>query len=480
MTQSVPSAGTGSDATSFSLAGATNPSIGSGNIFDVIAEAQSTIQGNPSWISAGPSHALAIDGMTVTPQAALSGGYYAELPSGKIQQTSVIPVPGVAGDLTVTDFLIPNSALPSGMNPSEFGQAHYAYRNGEGRIAMPIDANGSFQSLVPPDGYDMPSQSSLQINALASSVWQGIQNSPQTLEQAVAVASDLVAFTNGSIFAHGAQSNLGQSIQSGTFSLDNFLGSLVDSQFGAMFDLASGTNAGITRAGLSFGTSAPLTMLGTAVPLLGADGRMAFEADAAAIDAGRAAEVGSTGTAGGFRVGAGGEAPSTWGLEPGSPAFPRATDRTVLDQMSSPVFPYQACAPTGGCMVLADAGLPYDISTLARQAGTNIEGTEIYDLTSALQNNGLPQTQFRVGTTLDDLRSATSNGGPVLSMMDLSMTDHIVVVDGFAQIPELSAEELVALRDPWHGRSYYTPVSEFSDRFSGVAISPRGWAPPSD
>jgi len=63
----------------------------------------------------------------------------------------------------------------------------------------------------------------------------------------------------------------------------------------------------------------------------------------------------------------------------------------------------------------------------------------------------------------------------------LTYTDHIVVVDGFADIPELSFESLVAIRDPWKGRSYYTPVSEFEKRFKdGVAIFPHGWTPASE
>jgi filamentous hemagglutinin len=88
-----------------------------------------------------------------------------------------------------------------------------------------------------------------------------------------------------------------------------------------------------------------------------------------------------------------------------------------------------------------------------------------------MQENGISAARWQSGLTVEDLAAATSRGHAAIAQLDLSDgASHFVVVDGVTVRPGLSAEPLVAVRDPWNGSQYFAPVSEFQERFVGVGV----------
>ena len=61
----------------------------------------------------------------------------------------------------------------------------------------------------------------------------------------------------------------------------------------------------------------------------------------------------------------------------------------------------------------------------------------------------------------------TTKGHPAVVATRLDRGGHAIVVDG---ITTRQGQKVVAIRDPALGRQYFTPLEEFSDRFSGQAI----------
>jgi RHS repeat-associated protein len=184
-------------------------------------------------------------------------------------------------------------------------------------------------------------------------------------------------------------------------------------------------------------------------------------------------------------------------LEPGNPRstdIPRNTDRLVVNQGDIPVVGQYACGPTSCAMVLDTAGLNYDLDTLIvdTRLAENIQnprlvnGTYDRDLAAVLVDNGLTQARVKRFQSIEALRSATAQGDPAITLMRLDRGPHFVVVDGIttrtyytsAGIPGIPSRlqqipryaEVVAIRDPAGGLPYFTPVSEFSPRWSGIGI----------
>jgi filamentous hemagglutinin len=69
--------------------------------------------------------------------------------------------------------------------------------------------------------------------------------------------------------------------------------------------------------------------------------------------------------------------------------------------------------------------------------------------------------------TIESLTRATAKGDPAIALVDLDRGRHFVVVDG---VTSRQGQKVVAIRDPANGRQYFTPVEEFSERFSGEAV----------
>lgn len=69
------------------------------------------------------------------------------------------------------------------------------------------------------------------------------------------------------------------------------------------------------------------------------------------------------------------------------------------------------------------------------------------------------------------MSEATATGHPAIVRMSLDRGGHAVVVDG---ITIRNGQPVVAIRDPALGRQYFTPVSEFKQKFSGEAIFTNG------
>jgi hypothetical protein len=158
------------------------------------------------------------------------------------------------------------------------------------------------------------------------------------------------------------------------------------------------------------------------------------------------------------------EARTVGNLEPGNPAsvsLPRNGDRLTLNQGTLPT-----CGPTSCAMVLDTAGRQFDLGALISQSGVTASGTTMPRLASILNSNGL-SAQRVLGATVEDLAAATANGNPAIVRMSLDRGGHAIVVDG---VTVRNGAIVVAIRDPALGRQYFTPVDEFSRKFSGEAI----------
>lgn len=75
------------------------------------------------------------------------------------------------------------------------------------------------------------------------------------------------------------------------------------------------------------------------------------------------------------------------------------------------------------------------------------------------------------GVTMESLSEATAKGHPVIVRMSLDRGGHAIVVDG---VTIRNGQPVVTIRDPALGRQYFTPVSEFKQKFSGEVIFTNG------
>ena len=152
-------------------------------------------------------------------------------------------------------------------------------------------------------------------------------------------------------------------------------------------------------------------------------------------------------------------------LEPGNPrssSLPRNGDRLILDQGNLPT-----CGPNSCAMVLDSSGKTYDLNKLIIDSKVTDQGAYMGDMAKALRNQGLDTARIRNGVSLDELAQATAKGNPAVVATRLDRGGHAVVIDG---ITTRQGQAVVAIRDPALGRQYFTPLSEFADRFTGQAI----------
>ncbi len=152
-------------------------------------------------------------------------------------------------------------------------------------------------------------------------------------------------------------------------------------------------------------------------------------------------------------------------LEPGNPrssSIPRDGDRLVLDQGRLPT-----CGPNSCAMVLDSSGKKFDLNKLIADSKVTSQGAYMGDMAQALRNQGLVTARVKNRVTIEQLAEATSNGNPAVVATRLDRGGHAVVVDG---ITMRQGQMVVAIRDPALGRQYFTPLDEFSERFSGQAI----------
>jgi Peptidase C39 family len=158
-------------------------------------------------------------------------------------------------------------------------------------------------------------------------------------------------------------------------------------------------------------------------------------------------------------------------LEPGNPnstSLPRNGKREVLNQMNAPEHGKVACGPTSCGMVLNTAGKPVNLGALIKQSELNPKvGTYGTGLASALRQNGIKDARYIPRISLDDLAKATAHGNPAIVRLNLNRGGHFVIVDG---ITVRQAQKVVAIRDPGGGRQYFTPIAEFTEKFSGETV----------
>lgn len=148
--------------------------------------------------------------------------------------------------------------------------------------------------------------------------------------------------------------------------------------------------------------------------------------------------------------------------DPRSTSAPRNGSRLVLNQG---LFP--TCGPNSCAMLLDTMGKPVDITKLVVDSKSTGRGATMANLASALKENGLPNTVVRSGMSVEALAEATAHGVPAIVRMTLDRGSHAVVVDG---ITVRNGIAVVAIRDPALGRQYFTPIQEFTKKFSGEAI----------
>jgi ABC-type bacteriocin/lantibiotic exporter with double-glycine peptidase domain len=118
-------------------------------------------------------------------------------------------------------------------------------------------------------------------------------------------------------------------------------------------------------------------------------------------------------------------------------------------------------------MVLDSSGKPYNLNRLIVDSKVTSQGSYMGDMARALRNQGLDTARVKNRVTIDALAEATSRGNPAIAAVRLDRGGHAIVVDGFTT---RRGQRVVSIRDPALGRQYFTPLSEFADRFSGQAI----------
>jgi filamentous hemagglutinin len=161
----------------------------------------------------------------------------------------------------------------------------------------------------------------------------------------------------------------------------------------------------------------------------------------------------------------------------GTAGYSRNTSRLVLNQRLVSGIGEVACGPTSCGMILADNGIPFNIADLASEANIGVKGTDVFGLTRALQNNGLSAARWQSGLTMDNIAEATAKGNAAIVQVDVAGGgSHFVVVDGITTRPGLAPGKLVAVRDPWNGVQYFSPVDEFSGKMTkgnwGILTNP--------
>lgn len=151
--------------------------------------------------------------------------------------------------------------------------------------------------------------------------------------------------------------------------------------------------------------------------------------------------------------------------EASSIGYSRNGDRLVLDQGNLPT-----CGPNSCTMVLHTLGKNVDITDIIKQANVTANGTTMPMLANVMRKNGANSTLYQK-VSITQLAQATSNGNPAIVAMNLNRGGHAIVVDGVTQkIFDGKMQTVVAIRDPALGRQYFTPVDEFTQKFTGFAI----------